>query len=77
MKQNELMTKTEVLIYLEMDAITFNRYAERLGIKGQRKGKYVFFKRPEIEKMKDFLDGYTKLLIKQIEKRSGKKVKLV
>lgn len=74
---NEKMNQTEVRAYLGLPQHTFEKYAERLGLSGKRVGRKVLYDRHEVEKMKSFLDDTVRIAILTIEKKTGKKVKLV
>lgn len=74
---NEKMTQTEVRAFLGLSQHTFERFAERFDLPNERSGKKRLYNREDVERMKALLDDTVRIAILTIEKKTGKKVKLI
>ena len=67
----------EVLAFLSMNAHTFDKYAERFGLKGEKVGRNVYYNREDVLAFDNTLADGVESAIKYIERKTGKKVQLV
>lgn len=56
---------------------TFRKYADRMRICGIHVGRCTYYRREEIETLRDLLSSGAQELIARIEAMTGKKVKLI
>ena len=71
------MTQREAKDFLGMHFETFRRYAERFGIKGERQGRCLYYKRTDIEHLDKALQSRVPTLIRLLEELTGCQVNLI
>jgi len=72
----DFATLKEAAEIVGMNAVTFRKYASRLGINGYPISKYTFYRKEDVEKVKKLMVNQVPLMVSVIENFTGKIVRL-
>lgn len=72
----DYLSQGEVLRELNLNYITFERYCRKLGIEGEREGRCTYYSRLQIQMFKQLLTEQVRAYIRNIERLTGKEVRL-
>ncbi len=72
----QYLTQTEACDELGISKMTFRTYAQRYELKSEKWSKYKYYRRQDVEEIKQFLSWGAQDLIVRIETMTGKKVYL-
>lgn len=70
------LTTGEARAILRMHQHTFERYCQRFGLMGEHIGRCTYYKSEDIERMKAAFDNKADILIAQLERLTGGKVRI-